>query len=68
MGYSLPCHHQTTHYEHVAQDKSWKLRSSFYYVHQSSVARELSLCAGAYTTSDNNLHVQKSGLATRAKL
>jgi len=29
------------------------------------VARELSLCAGAYITSDNALHAPKSGLATR---
>jgi len=32
--YSAPRHHQTTRYWHVAQDKSWKIRSSFYYVHQ----------------------------------
>jgi len=30
------------------------------------MARELSLCAGAYITSDNALHAPKSGLATRA--
>jgi len=31
------------------------------------VARELSLCVGAYITSDNALHVPKSGVAMQAK-